>query len=162
MPFQELQNLFEMQNFGLNYVMGYWFSSKRKYQWDLFFCFYNCGLNWYQFYSTPNIEHILLIHIHCCCSVTKSCSTLCSPIECSTPDFPVLHYFLEFAQTHVSWLDDAIQPSHPLPLLCSFSFSLFQHQNLFQWVSLLPQMPKVLELQLQHQSFQWIFRLNFL
>ena len=50
----------------------------------------------------------------CCCSVAQSCPTLCSPMDCSTPGFPVLNHLLEFAQTHVHWVGDAIQPSHPL------------------------------------------------
>ena len=50
----------------------------------------------------------------CCCLVTKSYPTLCDPINCSTSGFPVLHYLLEFAQTHVHWIGDAIQPSYPL------------------------------------------------
>ena len=51
----------------------------------------------------------------CCCSVAQSCLTLCDPMDCSTPGFPVLHYYLlEFAQTHVHWVSDAIQPFHPL------------------------------------------------
>ena len=49
----------------------------------------------------------------CCCSITKSCLTLCDPMDCSTPGFPVLHYLLEFAQTHIYWVSDTIQPSHP-------------------------------------------------
>ena len=53
-----------------------------------------------------------------CCWVTESCPTLCDPIDCSIPGFPVLHYLLEFVQTPVHWVGDAIQPSHPLlPLL---------------------------------------------
>ena len=72
--------------------------------------------------------------------------------------FPVLHCLPEFAHTHVHWIGDAIQPSHPLLLLSSPAFSLSQHQDLFQWVSCLHQVYKILELQLQHQSFQWIFR----
>ena len=53
-----------------------------------------------------------------CCSVTQSCPILCDPTDCSTPGFPVFHHLLEFAQTHVQWVGDAIQPSHPLsPLL---------------------------------------------
>ena len=91
----------------------------------------------------------------CCCSVTKSCQTLCNPMNCSMPGFPVLHYFLEFAQTHVHRVGDAIQPS-PLAL------SLSQHQGLFQWVGTLNQVDKILKLQLQHQSFQWLFRVDFL
>ena len=55
----------------------------------------------------------------CCFSVVQSCLTLCNLMNCSTPGFPVLHYLLEFAQIHVDWVSDAIQPSHPLlsPLL---------------------------------------------
>ena len=48
-----------------------------------------------------------------CCSVAQSHPTLCDPTDCSTPSFPVLHYLPELAQTHVHWVDDAIQPSHP-------------------------------------------------
>ena len=50
----------------------------------------------------------------CCCSVAQSCLTLCNPMDCSTPGLPVLHYLMEFAQTHVHTVGDAIQPSHPL------------------------------------------------
>ena len=68
--------------------------------------------------------------------------------------FPVLHYLPEFAQTHVRWLGDAIQPSRPLLPLSSPALSLSQHQDLFQWVGSSHQVAKVLELQLQ--SFQWM------
>ena len=61
---------------------------------------------------------------------------LCNPMDCSMPGFPVLHYFPEFAQAHVYWVDDAIQPSHPLSP-ASPTFNLSQHQGLFQWVSAL-------------------------
>ena len=74
-------------------------------------------------------------------------------MDCSTPGFPVLYYLLEFAQTHVHGVSDAIQPSHLL-LSPSPAFSLSQHQGFFQWVSSSHQVAKVLELQLQHQSFQ--------
>ena len=66
----------------------------------------------------------------CCCSVTQSCLTLCDPMDCSTPSFPVLHHLPEFAQTHIHWVGDAIQPSHSL-LSSSLAFSLSQHQGLF-------------------------------
>ena len=91
-------------------------------------------------------------------SVTQSCLTFCNSMECSTPDFPVLLYLLELAQTHVRWVRDPIQPSHRLlsPSLPVFNHS--QYQGLFQWVSSLHLVAKVLELQLQHQSFWWIFR----
>ena len=60
-----------------------------------------------------------IITCSCCCSVTKLCLTLFNPMDISTPGFPVLHYLLQFAQTHVPWVSDTIQPSHPLlsPLL---------------------------------------------
>ena len=71
-------------------------------------------------------------HKHiCCCSVAQSCPTLCDPMDCSTPGFPVLHHLLEFAQTHVHWVGDAIWPSHPLLLPSPFAFNLSQHQHLF-------------------------------
>ena len=90
------------------------------------------------------------------CSVTKSCLILCDPVDCSVPGFPVLHYLPEFAQTHVHWVNDAIQPSHSLLSPSPPPFDLFQHQGLFQWVSTSHQVAKILEL--QHQSFQWVFR----
>ena len=89
----------------------------------------------------------------CCCSVSMSCLTLCSPMGCSTPGFPVLHHLPKFAQTYVHWVGDIIYPSHPPLTLSLPSLSLSQHQGLFQWVSFLPQVVKVLELQLQDQSF---------
>ena len=93
--------------------------------------------------------------------VYKSCPTLCDPVNCSIPGFPLLHYLLEFVQTHVHWVVDAIQPSHLL-LPSSFVFNHSQLQGLFQWVDSSHQVAKVLELQLQPQSFQWIFRVDFL
>ena len=87
------------------------------------------------------------------CSVAQSCATLCALMDCSTPGFPVLHYLMEFVQTHVHWVSYVIQPSHPLSSPSPPSLNLSQHQGLFQWVSSLHQVAKVLELQLQHQSF---------
>ena len=74
----------------------------------------------------------------------------------------VLHHLLEFAQTYVHWVSDAIQPSHSPSSLSPPAFSLSQHQDLFQWVCSLHQVAQVLELQLQHQSFQGIFRVDLL
>ena len=88
-------------------------------------------------------------------SVAQSCPTLCNPTDCSTQGFPVLHHFLEFAQTHVHWISDAIQPSHPLSSPSPPAFNLSQHQGLFQWVSSSHQVARGLDLQLQHKSFQW-------
>ena len=80
--------------------------------------------------------------------------------HCNALGFPVLHYLPEFAQTHVCWVSDAIQPSPPLSPPSPLALSLSQHRGLFQWVGSLHQVAKVLELQLQHQSFQWIFRVG--
>ena len=90
--------------------------------------------------------------------VVQSCLTLCDPMDCSTPGLPVHHQLPEFTQTHVHWVGDAIQPAHPLSSPSPPAFNLSQHQGLFQWVSSSHQMAKVLEFQLQHQSFQWIFQ----
>ena len=65
-------------------------------------------------------------------------------------------------QTHVHWVSDAIQPSHPLSSPSPPTFNLSQHQSLSKWVSSSHQVAKVLEFQLQHQGFQWIFRTDFL
>ena len=86
-----------------------------------------------------------------CCLVTKSCSNLCDPMDCSTPGFPVLHYFSEFAQTHIHWVSDTIQPSHPLPLPSPSAFNLSKLQGLFQWIGSSHQVTKAFELQLLHQ-----------
>ena len=95
-------------------------------------------------------------------SVAQSCPSLCNPMDCSTSGLPVHHQLLEFTQTHVHWVGDAIQPSHPLSSPSPPAFNLSQHLGLFQWVSSSHQVAKVLEFQLQHQSFQWIFRTDFL
>ena len=71
----------------------------------------------------------------------ESCLAPCDPMDCSTPGFPVLHLLLEPAQTHVHWVNDAIQPSHPL-LPSSPAFNLSQHQGLFQWVGFVHQEAK--------------------
>ena len=95
-------------------------------------------------------------------SVALSCLTLCDPLDCSTPDFSVHHQLPELTKTHVHWVGDAIQPSHPLSSPSLPAFNLAQHQGLFQSVSSSNQVAKALEFQLQHQSFQWIFRTDFL
>ena len=95
-------------------------------------------------------------------SVTRLCPTLWDPMDCSMPGLPVHHQLPEFIQTHVHWVGDAIQTSHPLSSPSPLVFSLFQHQGLFQWVSSSHQVAKILEFQLQHQSFWWIFRTDLL
>ena len=95
-------------------------------------------------------------------SVAQSCLTLCDPMDCSMPGFPVRHQLPELAQTHVHQAGDAIQPSHLLSSPSPPSFNRSQHQGLFQWVSSSHQVAKVLEFQLQYQSFQWKFRTDLL
>ena len=96
------------------------------------------------------------------CSVTQLCLTLCNPMDCSMPGFPVLHSLPEFTLTHVHWLGDAIQPSHPLLSSSPPAFNLSQNQGLFKWIIYSHQVAKALELQLQHQSFQWTPRTDLL
>ena len=126
----------------------------------------------YSFLSTDKLKLILVnifwrsVFFKCkmtyCSSVTKLFPTLCNTINYNTPGFPVLHYLLEFAQSHVNCVGDAIQPSHPLLTSSSPALNLTQHQGLFQWIRSSDQVAKVSELQLQHQTFQWIFRVDFL
>ena len=86
-------------------------------------------------------------------SVTQSCQTLCDPMNRSTPGLPVHHQLPEFTQTHVHRVSDAIQPSHPLSSPSPPAPNPSQHQGLFQWVISSHEVVKVLEFQLQHQSW---------
>ena len=95
-------------------------------------------------------------------SVTQSCPTIGDPMDCSMPGLHVHHQLLELAQTHVPHVGEAIQPSHPLSSPSPPSFNLSQHQGPFQRVSSSHQVAKVLEFQLRHQSFRWIFRTDYL
>ena len=93
-------------------------------------------------------------------SVTQSCPTLCDPMDCSMPGLPV--QLPELIQTHIRQVGDAIQPPHPLSSPSPPALNLSQHQGLFKWVSSSHQVANVFEFQLQHQSFQWILRTDFL
>ena len=107
--------------------------------------------------SSPTcIMHIFLLVNQSGSSVTQLHLTLCDPEDCSTPGFPVHHQLPELVQIHVHRDGDAIQPSHPLLSPSPPAF------NLFQWVCSSHQVAKVLEFQLQHLFFQWIFRTDFL
>ena len=114
------------------------------------------------------VEKITFASLYFLCSILKdqfsslqslSSVWLCNPMDWSMPGFPV-HHLPELALTHVHWVSDAIQPSHPLSSHFPPTFNLSKHQCLFQWVSSSHQMTKVLEL--QHQSFQLIVRVDFL
>ena len=95
-------------------------------------------------------------------SVAQSCPTLCNPMNCSTPGLPVHHQLPEFTQTHGHQVSDAIQPSHPLSSPSPPAPNPSQHQSLFQWVHSSHEVPKVLEFQLQHHSFQRNLRADLL
>ena len=95
-------------------------------------------------------------------SVSQSCPTLCDPMNCSTPGLPVHHQLPEFTQTHVHRVGDAIQPSHPLLSPSPPAPNPSQHQGLFQRINSLHEVVKVLEFQLQHQSFQRTPRIDLL
>ena len=94
--------------------------------------------------------------------VNESCLTIWEPMDCSTPGFPVHHQPLETTQTQLHRVSDAIQPSHPLSSPCPITNNSAQHHVIFQWVSSLHHVATIVEIQLQHQSFQWIFRTDFL
>ena len=96
-----------------------------------------------------------------CCSVTLSCLTLCNPMDCIIPGFPVLQCLLEFAQTHAHWVDDAIQPSRTSVAPFSYSHS-FPASGSFPMSQLFTLGGLSIELQLQPQFFQWIFRVDFI
>ena len=95
-------------------------------------------------------------------SVAQLSPTLCDPMNRSTPGLPVYHQLLEFTQTHAHRVSDAIQPSHSLSSPSPPAPNPSQHQGLFQWVNSSHQVAKVLEFQLQHQSFQWTPRTDLL
>ena len=111
--------------------------------------------------SLENIVGSLISSVHFS-SVAQSCPILCDPMNCSTLGLPVHHQLPEFTQTHVHRVGDAIQPSHPLSSPSPAALNLSQNQGLFQWISSLHQVAKVLKFQLQHQSFQWTPRTDHL
>ena len=132
----------------------YGFSSSHVWMWEL-----DCEESWLpKNWCFWTVVWTLPVQFS---SVAQSCPTLCDLMDCSTAGLPVYHQLPKFTQTHVHWVGDAIQPSH---LLWSPSpaFSLSQNQGLLQWVSSLHQVAKILEFQLHHQSFRWIFRTDFL
>ena len=117
------------------------------------------------------IEKVVWTYIHCVRllyatpSVQFSCSVMSDsldPMNCSTPGLPVHHQLPEPTQIHVHWVSDAIQPSHPLSSPSPPALNLSQHKGLFKWVSFSHQVAKILEFQLQHQSFQWTPRTDLL
>jgi len=99
-------------------------------------------------------------------SVIKACPTLCNPMDCSTPGFPLHHQLLELAQTHLHWVSDAIQTCHPLFSPSPPNLNHFQHQGLFKWVSFFffffASGGQNIRVSASASVFQWIFRIDFL
>ena len=116
------------------------------YTYIFFFRFF-CIIGYYKIFN------IILCAIQFS-SVAQSWPTLCDPMDSSTPGFSVHHQLPEPTQTHVHCIGDAIQPSHPLSSPSPPAPNPSQHQSLFQWVNSSHEVAKVLELQLQHHSFQ--------
>ena len=115
-----------------------------------------------QIWRLGNQHTCVRVHIVQFSSVAQSCPTLCDPMNSSTPGLPVHHQLWESTQTHVHWVGDVIQPSHPLSSPSPPAFNLSQHQGLLRWVSSSHRLAKILEFQLQHQPFQWTPRTDFL
>ena len=118
--------------------------------------------HWNIFSSVQSNMYLVSVTVLQFSSVAPSCETLCDPMDCRMPGLLVHYQFSEFTQIHVHWISDANQPSHPLSCPSPPSLNFSQHQGLFKWVSFSHQAAKVLELQLQHQSFQRLFRTDFL
>ena len=137
-------------------LVGYspWGSQRVTHDWASF------NWEWKQFMYVKT--YLLYLHTTLCVdfwffifsSVAQSCPTLCDPMNRSMPGLSVHHKLPEFTQTHVHWVSDAIQPSHPLSSPSPPAPNPSQHQGLFQWVNSSCEVAKVLEFQLQHQSFQ--------
>ena len=115
--------------------------------------------DWVPCLKEPSVSSVKPVQFS---SVAQSCPILCDPMNRSTPGLPVRYQLPEFTQTHVHWVGNAIQPSHLLLSPSPPAPNRFQHQGLFQWVNSSHQVAKVLEFQLQHQSFQWTPRTHLL
>ena len=145
----ELTGLIFLQSKGLSRVFSNT-AVQKHHGWKVKYCIWrNMCLNIKTSYASVQFSHIVM-------------SDSLQPHGWEHPGSSVLHCLPELAQTHVHWVSDAIQPSHPLSPPSPPAFNLSQHQGLFQWVSSSHQAAKILELQLQQQSFHWIFRVDFL
>ena len=131
---------------------------------------FRVSLDFLLLYSSPlqwkgHLFRVLLLEglvgLHQFSSFTQSYPTVCDPMICSIPGLPVHHQHPESTQTHVHWVGDAMQPSHPLSSPTLPALSISQHQGLLKWVSSLHQVAKVLELQVQW-TFQWTSRTDLL
>ena len=148
---------------------GYGFSSSHIRMWELDYkeswvpnnwCFWTVVLENFEQSNALLLGRKAMINLFS--SITQLCLTICDPMNHSTPGLPVHHQLPEFTQTHVHRVSDAIQPSHPLLFPSHPAPNTSQHQSLFQWVNSSHTVAKVLEFQLQHQSFQWTPRTDLL
>ena len=168
------QTLLSMHAYHINFFLRriftrewYWLFPYSTHTISLLVNFTSSDIKTYKFHYNClncNTESSLMILVIQFSSV-QSLSLLLlfvTPVDYSTPGLPVHDQLPEFSQTYVHWVGDAIQPSHPLSTPYPPAFNLSQHQGLFKWVSSSHLVAKVLEFQLQHQSFQWIFRNDFL
>ena len=149
--FYILISMFVYESMPLSKLMCYTPKVCVIYESKLYFRFlkflFGCAGSWlWHAGSLGRVCGIQFPVVHCC-SVAKLCPALCDPMNCSMTGFPVLHHLPEFAQTHVHWICDAIQPSHPLFPPSPLALTLSQYQGLFLWVSSSHQVAKVLELQ---------------
>ena len=122
-----------------------------EFQYTRLYVFCQMFKSWFHLKTIQKNVSIYEIDLVQFSSVAQLCPTLYNPMNRSTPGLPVHHQLPEFTQTHVHWVSDAIQSSHPLSSPSPPALSLSQHQGLFQWVSSSHQGAKVLEFQLQHQ-----------
>ena len=129
------QIIFNAYNILLDTTMINWFSNDLMLR--ILFIIYYYKQHYEQHYQSVS-------------SVAQSCPTLCDPMDHSTPGFPVHHQLPEFTQTHVHWVSDAIQPSHPLSSPSPPAPNPSQHQGILKWFSPSHEVVKVLEFQLQH------------
>ena len=118
----------------------FFFSSQFKTEW-MFVCWKEEAGSFTSKFNAVIIMRGFVISVQFS-SFTQSCPTLCDPMDCSTPGFPVHHQLPELAQTHVHWVSDATQPSRPLSSPSPPAFNPSQHQCLVQWVSSLHRVPK--------------------
>ena len=129
-PIREaLQNAEVCRNYGIiGRIMGLWCFRSEKYQSINFSGLMSKNIVYTHFWAYFDLESVQFS------SVAQSCLTFCDPMNCSTPGLPVHHQLPEFIQTHVHWVDDAIQPSHPLLSPSPSALNLSQHEGLFKWV----------------------------
>ena len=125
------------------------------------------GQGWHRLFKSLHVSSLARRRPRICVpqfssTESLSCPTLCDPVNRCTPGLPDHCQLPEFAQTHVHWVGDAIQPSHPLSSPSPHTFNLSYHQGHFQWVSSLHPVAKASQFQLQHESFQWILTTDFL